>query len=115
MTEQIKAPYRLAKCSSFIIFFAMTNHQYWLLLKLLPYTLISFVSAIVYWTLEVGLLGTDATYPFSENVYNPGNSFIGVTTMAITLGTGVGIIEETLFKTKFCWLHFKEAMKRRAN
>lgn len=75
--------------------------RHWLFLKLLPYTLISFLSGIVYWMLEVGLLGTDATYPFSEDVYKPGNSFIIVMTAATLLGTGLGVIEETFFKSKF--------------
>lgn len=79
----------------------MTNRQHWVLLKILPYILISFFSAIVYWLLEIGLLGDNATYPFTNNVYNPTYSLIAVTSMAVVMGAGLGAIEETFFKTKF--------------
>jgi len=79
----------------------MTKRQHWVLLKLLPYVLISFLSAIVYWLLEIGLLGDNATYPYTNNIYNPGYSLIAVTSMAVLLGAVLGTIEETFFKAKF--------------
>lgn len=63
--------------------------------------MIAFISGVVYWILEVGLLGTEGTYPFSGEVYSPGNSFIGVILGALLFGTVLGVIEETFFKTKF--------------
>ncbi len=67
----------------------------------MPYTLLSFISAIVYWLLEIGFLGEDATYPFSESAYSATNAFIGLTFMSTILGTAIGLVEETIFKTKF--------------
>ncbi|MEX0289084.1 MAG: adenylate/guanylate cyclase domain-containing protein [Flavobacteriaceae bacterium] len=79
----------------------MTNYQRWLFLKIIPYTVIAVISAIAYWVLEVSFLGDHATYPFTGNIYKPGNSLIAITTMSIIFGTGIGFIEETIFKKKF--------------
>ncbi len=79
----------------------MTNHQHWLLLKILPYPLISAVTAFIYWLLEIGFLSNASAFSSSTSAYNPANSLIGVMLMAVTLGTCIGTIEETVFKTRF--------------
>ena len=91
----------------------MNNHQRRLLLKIIPYIIISFISALIFWILEVGFLSSGQTYPFSDNLYSPGGSFVVIVSSVVFLGTGLGLIEETFFKRKFqAWSYFgKIALK----
>lgn len=79
----------------------MTNRQNWVLLKIFPFPLIGLIYGLGYWVIERGLLGDLSTYPSSSVPYNPTYSFVAVAVTSIFLGLGLGLIEETIFKTYF--------------
>ncbi|MEM7296918.1 MAG: adenylate/guanylate cyclase domain-containing protein [Bacteroidota bacterium] len=71
------------------------------LIKLIPYTAISLISGLMYFDIELGLLGTSANYPTTEIPYDSSASFIGTSIMSIILGLVLGSFEELLFKYRF--------------
>ncbi|MEM9024876.1 MAG: adenylate/guanylate cyclase domain-containing protein, partial [Bacteroidota bacterium] len=75
-------------------------------LKVLPYPIISLVSGLLYFGLELGLLGNLPIYPTTGNPYQPWTSVIMTTIMTLLLGIVLGMIEEGTFKQRFRTLRF---------
>lgn len=79
----------------------LNARQRWFLIKLLPYPILSVMGGLLYWIVELGLLGESGLYPTTGNVYVPRTSFVAILSMTFLLGTFLGLFEETLFKSKF--------------
>ena len=76
------------------------------LLKILPYPIIALLSGLLYFDVEIGLLGSSDIYPSTGNAYDPVTSLIGISIMTLLLGLSLGVMEETLFKNNFRNLPF---------
>lgn len=72
-----------------------------ILRHILPSGLIFLLSALLYVTLERGLLGGSSYYPLTGNPYNPSRSNLIIPVMAFLTGLGLGALEVGYFSKAF--------------
>ncbi len=77
-----------------------------LVLKIVPYPVIFMIGGLMYFFIEIGLLGTTEVYPTTGAIHDPLSSLLSVTVMTGLLGLALGLLEELVFKNRFRSLPF---------